>query len=327
MTSIMRASKFIPKEYISQLGVSLIPGETDCFVHDGCLSGESTKQKLYITRKSDNTLLAYCHRCGMRGYVRDPNYVTSIHDTARLSPTGKASASLRTWVHDAGLTSVMTSISDTMKSSTVIVPINKWLRKKHVDPSYADADGLAVNYTRDGRFWTLVSPCYAPNLGSDSSLEDPLLTGIQVRYFVEDYEKWPDGYPKVRTFGHAGPHMFNPNDSPVLYIVEDRISGIRIAQAGGAALVLHGCYVPTAEDAHACACMFDRIVVWLDNDNPKVLETAEHIKRTFSMFTDDVFLITNLREPKNIEPGMLSAFVDVDLRGVATNSSSDNNED
>lgn len=314
MTSIMKASKFIPAKYIALLATSLDRGETECFVHDGCLGGESTKRKLYITRKQDNTLLAYCHRCGMRGFVRDPNHVTNIHtDTTKRH---EVLGDTQHWLNQAGVLRASSSISDVMRTPNGAKPLNRWLESKHVDPVFAEKDGLLAGYTRGGHFWTIMYPCYASGLDKDDTLDEPRLTGLQVRYFIEDYQMWPEGHPKVKTFGHAGPHLVNPNDSPVLYIVEDRISGIRIAQAGGAALVLHGCYVPRAEDAHACACMFDRVVVWLDNDNPKVVETAVQIQKVFSMFTDAVFVHASQEEPKNTEPVLLAATVRVDLGGV-----------
>lgn len=63
-----------------EMGAHLHPGEQLRIDHVDCPAGRDTKGRLYVKRKDDDTLLAYCHNCGDYGISSSKGRVKAIRD-------------------------------------------------------------------------------------------------------------------------------------------------------------------------------------------------------------------------------------------------------
>lgn len=259
--------------------VSLVPdGETLRFDHEDCPAGTDTRQRLYITRKEDGTVLAYCHNCQGSYYYRDrslPNIWTN--KSTELAGPEMTPECWHSYIESIDIP-LYTPLTSGMASLEVYH--HQYINKYELDMDMLKFDRWGV--ISNGWMW----PVYDSNK----------MVGFQNR--------WLDGRePKVCTTGKLKGilHIINPHDSPVCVICEDRCSGVRIAQVGYAACVLHGSYAINAADAHKLSLMFDKFVVWYDNDNETVRQAAYNTVTTLRMFIEplDVKYVMDLTDPKN----------------------------
>jgi hypothetical protein len=70
----------IPAHVFTKAGAELQPDEQLRIDHSDCPSGQDTRGRLYIKRKHDGTLLAYCHNCGDYGVHSSRGKTKAIRD-------------------------------------------------------------------------------------------------------------------------------------------------------------------------------------------------------------------------------------------------------
>lgn len=259
--------------------------ETVRMNHDDCPAGQDTRQRLYITRTTDNTFLAYCHNCGGKDWRRAAA-TRHIHADAEDSEsvpdiTGNKLDKMR---HALGSVFRLSSFI-TKDFIDIYVPGTQRAMDKlyvnNIELAHVEQQGWVLGTDFDNNE-CLAFPC------------DEAGYKWQVWKFLPD----EDGKRVLAVGGAPEPYIYNPNDSPVLVIVEDRLSGIKIAQAGFSSLCLHGIRGLDSPDYHALTMMYDTFVVWLDNDVLPAKKASSEIASTLKMLADDVHVVDDCTDPK-----------------------------
>jgi len=258
--------------------------ETVRMNHDDCPAGQDTRQRLYITRTIDNTFLAYCHNCGGKAWRRAAatRHIYDEQEEFKSSPTitGNKLDNMR---HALGSVFRLSSFI-TKDFIDIYVPGTQ----RAMDKLYVNNIELA-HVEQQG--WVL---------GTDFNNNECL--AFPCDEAGDKWQVWKFDYPSLKRVVAVGgapePYIYNPNDSPVLVIVEDRLSGIKIAQAGFSSLCLHGIRGLDSADYHALTMMYDTFVVWLDNDVLPAKEAATNIHSTLKMFCDAVYIVDDGTDPK-----------------------------
>lgn len=261
--------------------------ETVRMNHDDCPAGQDTRQRLYITRTIDNTFLAYCHNCGGKAWRRaatTKHIYAEPEEFASGEPviTGNKLDKMR---HALGSAFRLSSFITKEYIDMYVPGTNRAMDKLYVNSielKHVEAQGWVLGTDFQGNE-CLAFPCDE--------------TGYKWQVWRFDY-KDPDSKRVVSVGGAPEPYIYNPNDSPLLVIVEDRLSGIKIAQAGFSSLCLHGLRGLDSADYHALTMMYDTFVVWLDNDVLPAKEAATNIHSTLKMFSDAVHMVDNCTDPK-----------------------------
>jgi hypothetical protein len=57
----------IPRSHYRKVGLTLAPGQQVRISHSECTAGTDTRDRLYVKRSDENTIIAYCHNCGGHG--------------------------------------------------------------------------------------------------------------------------------------------------------------------------------------------------------------------------------------------------------------------
>lgn len=70
----------IPLQHYLGATKELKPGQQMNIDHKDCSAGRDTKRRLYIKRKNDDTIVAYCHNCGQAGVHSNRSRVRAIHE-------------------------------------------------------------------------------------------------------------------------------------------------------------------------------------------------------------------------------------------------------
>jgi hypothetical protein len=278
---------------------------TRAVIHQDCEGGvPDHKPRLYITRTAKDVFLAYCHNCQKGGMYKPDGYVPNIysphHTEASLIDLPSTDHLVQQLQHYLkSWHSIPVALSPAFHTH------KEYMDKWELDYSLCRADNWGVGFGQIlGKldYPHMMWPCF----------EDTKMIGVQLKplYTV------PADIPKVRTLGHVGTHIFNPYDSPILVICEDRVSGVKIAQAGFAACVLHGASVMSLPEVHKLSCMFDKAVVWLDMDNPTILKAARETTDRLRIFMKNVGMLTpafdqnKMFDPKYFSVTDIQDFVD-----------------
>lgn len=294
MTKVRRIDRWISKDELSRYELPVATA-TMHYNHEDCPAGRDTRQRLYITRTNDNTILAYCHNCGHRGFIRstDPR---NIHEPAIDECTPVVGDPL-------GIPAILTAQIENLGSIPTFPidyssQIQQYMDTYGISQLMAAKDAWMYGSSLDTKTGVLVYPC----LRTDTSI-----IGGQVRRVGPV----ADGVPKVVSFGTVEPHLFDPYDSDTVIVCEDRVSGVKIAQAGFASYVLHGSQALTGVQAHSLAMLFKNVLVWYDNDNDTVKQAAETSHKVLTLFkhTQYIGLERVAVDPKRHSIGEILAVV------------------
>lgn len=268
-------------------------GETTRINHTTCEAGEDTRRRLYLTRPptGGGKVLAYCHNC------QKGNSFHAKGDGYRVSTTGLGTGEriiepVDLEAFELGLDSWPDIAKEELfqyglTQSTIKIADIHYDRSTHrlVFPIY---DRIYVSYGNDGCVYATLK-----------GIQKRRLVGCGTKYVTEmcgesydmssilQYKATEDGEGKGKYCG---------------IIVEDYISGIRLMQWAAShewnmkVLVNYG----TKVNPEAIKNMTDlyKLIVWLDNDNPHVLEQAKTIAT-----------VAKLIQPKNV---MITKQLDVD---------------
>ena len=244
--------------------------------HENCAAGTDTKRRLYITKTAKGTLLAYCHHCSGRAWKHSKN-IPNIHATSKddvLDPTA-SSGMVRPYLER---TFRHYERAGYIHDNPIFQPFYDRLAKYEIDWTHCVEQEWLIGETINGECG------YVYPITSNSAQVVTL---------------YDNGAKSVSTLGDIVPYIYNPNDRNTLVICEDRLSGIKIAQAGYASCTLHGSKPMSLSDCHKLAIMYDEFAVWYDNDNALVCANAHRTHDTFRMLTDKVVLIDEVADPKS----------------------------
>lgn len=258
-----------------------------------CKKGKNNN-RLYIRRNEDGSIVAYCHHCCKRGFSTLDG-IANIHSKDTIKPTTSGVKVLKLphdlelrlphwpiealkWVSKYGITTDELDINSIGYS-------NSWMGV--VLPVFDTKGRLVCTQTR--RFsWSHTEIAR----GQTKKYDTTILQGTQKseRLFI----------PR-----HRGPDL--PDRPNTLVLVEDILSSIKIDRVTDA-MALLGTSLPK-EKYLTLGTKYDKIVIWLDNDNPQVRKSQSKIKRRLELFCPDVQIIYTERDPKEHTQKEIEAIV------------------
>jgi hypothetical protein len=260
-------------------GAHLRPGEQTRINHVDCPAGRDTRGRLYIKRKDDNTLLAYCHNCGEYGIsssnktraIRDlliENEVAQRDGAGELLLPDDIERNIDYWPGQARLWPLKYGISPTEVYENNICYSPSWNRI--ILPVYENGklafwQGRAVDKGQDPKYVSAKS------------------------------------HPKVMFWAHA------PKPGNCIFIVEDMLSAIKMSRFADAVAMLG-----TSPDL---PCLTSRIAnykkvgVFLDPDLAGISKSHELHKRLGLVFMGQVRQFIESRQPKEMSNAELERVV------------------
>lgn len=299
--------------------------------HANCPAGYDRKRRLYITRKEDGQVVAYCHHCGMSGSSgtgkrtlgRGSRNLASTVGTVEDHQAGEAAKASTT-------TGVQFPAKSSFSPEEWPKEVKDWYRGFGVTDNEARAYGFA--FVLDG--WPrhrLGLPCY----------DGGVLNGIQFRKIL------PDEGPKylsrfsttpVSSSAHSAgvsagatedngrkyfdseqvirPSFYSPSGGSragilgnTCCVVEDILSAIRVGRHCRTIACLTSS-MPENIMLRLAGSGYTRCVVWLDNDNVGVNRKARQIERKLGMVFNEVVFVSDKQDPKH--------YTDEEVRDVLT---------
>jgi len=254
--------------------------------HEDCPAGTDIKRRLYVTRKEEGNVVAYCHNCGNSGVSGGASRFRLAH----LPPISATSKRER-----------LEMIGDLVKSPTTWPKeMRLWLKECGIDLTIATKYGIVYDSV-DRR---IIIPT------RDES-------GDLVMY--QSRRLYGDGTPKYLTYKEKGAYyhhaLMGKGKNNTCIIVEDMVSAIRCAEAGYAAVPL---FTSTMADDIYLTLMgkYDTIVVWLDNDNATVIRHSREIRKRAALtgVAPNVLRVGQRSDPKHYsEKGIIHIIEEVML--------------
>jgi len=274
-----------------------------------CKQGKDN-DRLYIKRNSDGTIVAYCHHCGLRGFHR-----------------GTDGKSLQRLVGLIGQSSG--TVEDTTERFTYPVDtefnFNKWPEEARNWPlQYGLTEEEICDVASMG--WSefygrVILPVFN---------EDGELVAWQGRRIpgLTDKSKYEIGWNKTKQKGDRSPTKYNTkakegvtkserlcpirycgvgssysSPSTTLCIVEDTLSALKVSRLMDS-LPLNGSSCKLRDLMHLKK--YDTIIIYLDNDNNQVKSSQVRLKRALELMANNVYLIKEDRDPKELSDKELS---------------------
>ena len=268
------------------------PGGTIRVDHTDCGAGEDTRRRLYISRPiADPTkVLAYCHNCQQSGLLTQGSYQT-YRDTR----------------HQAGPVSTLTTSDDIVEPPNLVFKVNDWpiaAQAWFFKTLMTHQEAALYRIGHDPATNRVYLPRYALTTGTGPRLGE--LIGYQLRLVDGEGPKYLT-CAKTDSKGYSVMHS-NGALRKACVIVEDLVSAIHILRAykdeDMAVVVNYG----TKVDLEALHFMshFEKCAVWLDNDNPHVMEQAETMERTLKLLgCKSVIKTTVVKDPKGYDTAQI----------------------
>lgn len=260
-------------------------GVTINYDHEECSAGRDTRKRLYLTGSTHTPglILAYCHNCGCGGsYQNSTNSINNV----RLMPFRTTRPS-----EDA---------FEAPGFATVTEPI----------PVGSPASEYLVNYglsreviERYGFAWDVgTNRLYIPLWGDHSKLRAYQLRRLNTLDYGPKYITVKDkNHERTADDGLLYPSYTSTNiPLDTVVICEDLVSALRVTQAGNYCAFALLSSTTNSDILFGLAKKFEKIIVWLDNDNGTVLK---HAKDMFDFLcilnVPSLGIVTNERDPKH----------------------------
>lgn len=216
-------------------------------------------KKFYVTRKLDS-LIFNCYVCHFKGKVR-----MDKPTLRQRSAYYKAKEDLDKLYLPSDYTTILTKEAKT------------FMMKYALDYGLLEKYGVGFS-EKLGRF---IYPLYEGNV----------LKGIQTRLLVDD----PD-VPKYMTHGKKPPYICPHDTSRDLVITEDILSAIKLNEYTNS-LCLLGTKLTFQHIKHILDGKFDRVFIWLDNDEAGIKGRKE-CKEKLSLYGIKAKILTAKGDPK-----------------------------
>lgn len=294
--------------YCAQSGQCVPKGSTWRFKHLQCDGGNPDhKERLYITLKENGGFVGYCHNCGKAGFRNtEIRRLPSKGLGVKLIGTNYAKTSKLEKFYQGVLTD-----NDGEYLYPLVYgsssPHNMWLKQYFNHEMYkrlTDVYGVLVLWEKEfvGR------AIYFPMMGADPSAGTVL---AQARHLVPGYTP-PILLPKWMTIVRDNIRepqsivcLDNAHDNKdELFIVEDRISSIKLSELGYAAVCLRGTHLSDETLMAVAMGPWKRIIIWLDNDFPDHIEHTRRMANRLVLFSGaSKEIIRYVLEPGTVVPG------------------------
>lgn len=259
----LRSTEFMPYATVHR--------GTERVNHDDCPAGTDNKRRLYVTRKEDGHVVAYCHNCGNSG----------VHGGASRFRLARIPKTSTTSEGHLEMSELFKELPCDWPKEMIL-----WLSKCGIDLTIAQKYGMV--YDHDDRRIII------PTLDKSGDL-----VMFQSRRLYED------GTPKYLTYKEKGAyyHTALPGQGTELYpdtciVVEDMVSAIRCAEAGLTTVPLFTSTM-TDDTLLTINAEYGTIVVWLDNDNAIVERHAQNIRAKAQLIGCNGLVVTGSSDPKH----------------------------
>ena len=286
--------------------------------HAHCPAGEDRKKRLYITRKQDGTVVAYCHHCTRTGSTRSPAHlgggsrnllgaVCAVEDEKDSGRGEKGRGprpvtfpsfasfdpeawpkEVRDWYQGFGIT------NEEARSYGFHYVNNGYLAGRLGLPCFSDGVLNGIQFRKvlspDGpkylsRFKDEAAPGTARTVCGTSDE-----ASVDRKYFDSTQHKPASGC--AASAGH--PVLRNG----CVVVVEDVLSAIKVGRQCRAI----ACLTTTAPESIMLALVeqgYHTVYVWLDNDNVDVNRKARAIERHLGMVFPTVVYVSDKQDPKH----------------------------
>ena len=260
-------------------------GEQTAVPHSGC----TPKDKLYIKRTEDDSVIAWCHVCRKRGKYSNKG-TRNIHKLKAITKS--------TVTNEVSLPADCNTNIDEWPTHARV-----WVLRYGI--TLGEINDYSMAYSPS--FDRVILPCYS---------DDGDLLGWQGR----DTEQTREGSPKYITQRKAQAGFYfkaktkrtasgSGGDCTTLVITEDILSAIKSSRVVDAVSILGVWLSP--EDVMDLAHNYTTVIVYLDNDNAAVIQQQENLKRLFRLFGCTVVVHRGTKDPKELSTKELEKLYDV----------------
>ena len=241
--------------------------------------------RLYIRRNEDDSIIAYCHHCGKRGYsFSNSTPIRKAEEVFRERDLYKsASSSTVGRVRQQDLRKTWDRENISYSRCRAILQESKFLVKSLLTQEILDKYEVKVINDRI---------CF-PIFDTSGELQVVLGRGTNPKWLIE----WV-----------KSDRCYNPlGTGNICVVVEDKVSAIRLAECGYSALPclsssLRNTLLPSLEK-------YGKIIVWLDNDNHQVLSNRVKIMNKVKLINDNVWVCI-AKQPKDLSDKDINACIE-----------------
>jgi hypothetical protein len=240
--------------------------------HEDCPAGEDTRRRLYLKITDDGKmLLAHCFNCGLSGGYKLASGTASCATTSlEVAPEDRTGEP--TWVMTEYLFNKM---EPCYENGRMAAWPNMFFHDCQKQWKAVDAFGVKYDdYTKQ-----VYIPRYI----------DGKLKGLDIRTIglASIGSAQPPKWSRLLAPDFTGPLtlVYNTTGSRTGVICEDPISAMKIALSGYAGIAICGTRVPSTPEMVRFKLLYDKVVVWLDNDKANVCKTARDIYDTLGLYS------------------------------------------
>ena len=227
------------------------------------------RPSMVVNRKPDGAISAYCFRCGRSGYKSDDSINPYKHREHTITKDPLVLPDDLVNIHD----------------ESVPVDAVMWL---HGSGLY-DLPDLPSGWLRS--YSPMANRVYLGKHGANTSWIARSLDKNSPNKYIENL-------PNKHEHCMVIPMIRNNNPRPV-FIVEDLLSALVLAEQGHVACCLFGTEFTSKQLKKIQECKdVTSAIVWLDNDNTKVKLRQVEIKHTMQDAGYDTFIMKTLEDPK-----------------------------
>lgn len=264
-------AKLDPSDYMPYA-----PSEPGRTVRRHHCKGGKGKDKLYITRKEDGSIVAFCHHCHAGGGA-------GVSELQGESSGGYGSRTVGSGNAKVKNGNVVFAIPADCQGNTdkwgreALEWAEQYLTKEQIDDSplsYSDREGAII--------FPFVT--------------DTDMVMYQARYFPVREPKYMTywNHNTDRQYDPIGSHVNVLRESSTLVVTEDWISAYKAVLAGYEAFPLAGSHLSRGSMGKLIARDYRRYVIALDNDNPAVRREQRRLERELSIYAPTLVLkLTN----------------------------------
>ena len=254
--------------------------------HVNCPAGEDTRRRLSIKVTDDRRMLvAHCFNCACSGAIRIPSWMARV--CVYTPPVDKAEhdTKQRIWVDAVR----------TYEAASPHIHLEVWPMQYFDDcmeqlKAY-DMFGMRL-------FWDNVFiPC--------GEFPDETTKFIVRNTSKKEYLNILR--PDIKAESNL--LVYNPTNSKTGVVCEDAISGMKIAIAGYAGIVIGGLSLST-HDALLISMLYDNVIVWLDNDSTTAKAAAIENSGKMALYTNRITRVRDLNDPKKYTVEKIKGTVD-----------------
>jgi len=250
------------------------PGEQYSVNHDDCPAGEDTRGRLSYRLADDNRLLmAHCFNCGRSGVMSVRSRLLSAARYRKPEELKEEYNLFDSW----------------MDAYSAAEPLDFGNKEMWPGGYFASC-------------WTEF--CDAEKFGIRETPHHYIIPRGNVPNDITGFEIRPKGLKYYTRIIHpmykedSKLLIYNKDSSRIGVVCEDPISAMKVSLAGFAGVALCGATLSVG-DALKLSLLFDKVVVWLDNDSKTVKEQAHLNRARLAMYMDGAYLVEKLSDPKS----------------------------